>query len=1442
MNWKNLKTYDESPEKAFEILCNQLFERFLKREYGSSLKKYRVINGSGGDGGIEAYGELIDGNIFAIQSKYFINPLEDSQKKQIKNSIITAIKLRKKINQYFICIPRNINSVKIGKGKKPIEDFEEKRIDTLINEIKSQFPNLKLCWWFENEILTELQIPGNEGIHRYWFEKEVISIEFLKNNFNLQKNGWLKQRYISELHGNGIIYNEYNKVCFTKRYRKELYSNLYIVINEITLCKQLIDDFISTSNQKFLNKRLLVIKRNLNLFLSELQRINIGIKNGYDYVKPTKIKEVNVWRTKSILIDLSPTNLQKNILPKLISTLNTIHSYNLSEFIISYCNLFNQKIKIIFGDAGTGKTHGFSSIVENHIKNNMPALLIQAKGNYSNNWTDILSKSLELPNWTKQEILTALESCAIRNDIDKAKSLSPGKELNLETTKILICIDGLEEDIINQEGWCNHIKESEELVKKYPRLRFMFSARQYFNCSIPNSTCLDISNLPREGDISIHEVANNYFDTYDIELTNYSLIKGIDSLLALRLFCEKYEGKKVNDTIKILTATSDLLNDKVSRANDEFSKLLFPRKLSKARRPIFEALSVIAKYFYSKLTIEHNELCKLLEPTINYLEVSEIDELIEYLTNNGFLIKSERIINNDNLLHNYITEYQITYQSILENIISFDIMNDIKSGKLKKIPEILHSGMIRPLDYSPKKFSFTDISPNKKIIQDIVNSTFNTTKKLIGENNFLVDGFSKEEIFQMQMRAILQTSNELALEYKPMIDSLFFGTYKSRFNVLKYLIFPSSNDYNKTFGAEYLHNILINQSSPFERDKIWSGLDNFEQNNLNEEEHFFYSSYSPETIFDDLNIETIINSEQNYNEKPLFFAWALSSINQDLRKELKIKLTNWAIKRPYEFIKLLNKIFYCNDPQIQEDLASITLGIATKLKNKKAIKRLAIWSLKNIFSKTDIFRNIIIRQGFRAIVERAYILSQITKEDVIKSRPTLKKTYKLLKLDKDYLKSPKEEYYPIVNDLAWYVIEQAYNKFLLSPTVLDNKIVDNDSSEASFLLSQYRINGLCSRDFGMAAAISYIKSLGLNRVQGNGYTEATHGAKSKIFTYEEKYTWLAVHYLQGYLSDYMPMNSYSGEKKLISDYTQLSEVYNPAEDIIDFDIVYKDFDSGFCKDWIIKEPLISEIDVDNVQNSIKLSVENETNYNFSKWLNFPSKDFNIKKDNKKWIALYNRTILNDSQSMVYGWMRLEACLIKKDKIYNFIKSITFKPSGYEFISELDSLIAYPKYNSDCNPSDLIWMDWIEEENQGQEYFDAILGQKESLLNTIVDVNYFKMPSKKIRQFLKIDELSNNKFFNKENKMVSFIFNLEDKRMNDSQQIIVVDNELLKSEIEKNDFDIVWFGEIFKQKNPLNKKIKTKYIEQKTRKYFIWNENEEFKSIKIWDARFSNRKD
>jgi hypothetical protein len=1455
MNWTKFNTYGDSPQNAFETLCNQLFERYLKRTYKTDLIKFRVINGAGGDGGIEAYGQLGIGDIVAVQAKWFQQSLDDSEIKQIRNSILTAKKLRAQIKEYIICIPHDVSSLKIGRGNKPTTNHEENKINALIDEIYSAYPDLKLTWWFDNEILTELQQANNEGVHKFWFDKEVISLDYLSRHFALQKKGWLHERYIPELHGQGMIHEEYQKLCFSIQYRKELFSQATQAISDLKFCITQIEHFIPTNTTDEITDELTIIKENLIKFLEELRNIATAVKTGNDFYTPIIFSEVELWKTKLKLEKLDANNIQKNILPKLISSLDNIHKYDMPQYIQHFVFSFNQKIRLVIGEPGTGKTHGLTNCVEIHLSANAPAIIIQTKGTPFNDWTQILSQSLEI-NWSKDEILSAFETLATKNDVQKATALKAGEEHDYEITKAIICVDGLEEEIEHEKEWYARIRECEQLTAEYPRVRFIFSARRYFynNEEIPQRGIFEDVFLPREGDVAIEEIAPHYFskDHYNIQLSSPSLIRGLDSLLALRLFCQEYQNRSISEIDKIVTATRDLINLKIVRLNKEFISKLQGKK-GATRNPIMDSLEIIAKFFYKDHEVEHNELVDLISPVLkSYLDGSEIDSLIDYLADNAFLIRFEKV-DEDGVLKKRMHYYSITYQSLIEHIISEEIYYNIKNGTLNKIPKFLDELLLQALDSNQEDpIKLDAISVNEKIIQNIINNLLIETGKLIGEGNFLSEGLSEYDILRYQLTAIQNAPNKIAQKYLELVNELVRDSYFTRTMVYEHLIEPSSSIQTSVFGAEYLNGILFNMSV-FERDKFWSGHDNIEISKLSPRERMRNGDRTHYQIFDISGTANLLPQSSLHNEKPLIYAWGLSTIDQELRNDLRVTLTVWAINNPSEFLLLLKKVFSCNDPQIQEDLASIMLGVASRLKNKERIRELALWSIENIFNHLDIHRNIIVRQGFRAIAERAFQYGVISNDEVKKCRPRPMQTFALIPLERNLTRTGQGECYPIVHDLAWYVIGKAYNDFLEYPSSFGDGVKDNDCPEAKALLDKYRAvykdNDLFASNWGMAAGIAYIRNLGLTRTEGNWHTQASHGSKSKVFTYEEKYTWLAVHYIQGYLSDYIPAKRWSGNREFVSDYSQITDVPNPAESVLDIDKAIEKL--KIEKEWIVKEVLSKELETGiEINQSITNWVNEEPVFDLEKWLSFDSTDFQIDEPNRKWLALYNDTCLHDSKQFCYSYFYSVACLIKKEDLPSLIKTIQSNPDSLHFISHMDGLHSSPRTDTYCNPTDIVWMTWIEEDETEETFYDGISDEEKYLHHTITEItqndingeSYIRLPSKKIRKLIDCYELLGSELKDANGITLAFNHKISDGAYRDSQELVLVDKDVLEKLVDKEGYEIVWFVELFKKKNPLNENLDKNFHVQRTRKYFVWTEMNEKKSLKFWDEWFSNQRD
>lgn len=1450
--WDSFNTYGGSYQNSFETLCNQLFERYLSREYPNSVDVFKVINGAGGDGGIEAYGKLTNGDFIAIQSKWFKQALDNNEIKQIRKSITGALNIRPDINEYIICIPHNVSSVKIGRGNKPTKNSEDVRIKNFEKEIKQSFPHVKITWWFEHSILEELQKVENEGVHKHWFEKEIFHLKYFKDKFDLQKtNHWLRERYVGDLHTKGDIQNLIDKQLYNLRFRKKILAKILELKNKGNNAINISEKFINQSTVlDDLTEKLNQIKSLVEDLIAKSIEFETKLLNGIEpnlmvcddeEISIINIIEDTVERLKSI----NPTNLQKPIYDKLEVSLRELNTNVVYPYFEIENELTTISTSLVLGKPGTGKTLGLAYAVEECLNKSIPAILIKAKGANSKDWTQLLSQELELSNWNKNEIFNALETLAIGKDCQ----LATNNITNTENTKVLICIDGLEEDVLNDENWYNRINEAIKITSKYRRIRFVFSAREYFynNQKLPNyQNAYKELRLKREGDVKIENVANNYFTKYDIIIENHQVIKGLDSLFALKLFCEAYQGCTIknNGSEQLATATSELINLKINRINTEFLESLGTKK-PKSKKPVIDFLIIISDLFYYNPEVSHTQILNIeIENKLKYLDNNEIELLIEFLSNNGILIKYERNVNSDTLLKIKESFYTFSYQSILEIIVSSKISNDIINEKIDCLPDSLFN----PIPLSPAiddDFfnTHSDFIPNHRIIQDIINEVFIKKQKLIGVDGFLTSGFSEDEIFELQLNALYAVPHEISCIYKDWITEIFNKNYISRFKILKDLIIPLSHDSESPFNAMYLHNLLKNIPNVFERDKFWSGLDGSEKNIAAQELNIQQYELDNWSIKNTLDNIFDLDETDMFDGLPLIYTWGLTTIDQKLRENIRVKLTKWALILPLEFKKLLDLMIPIDDPQINEDLASITLGFATKCKDKSAIFEIASWGLDNIFRNTNKYRNVIVRYGFRTIVERAFQFNLISKNEVEKARPAQKVDFVLLDVDQEFINNPIDEFYPIAHDLSWYVIKEAYDDFLSVSTGFNSRSIEKNNPYVFDFYSKYSLvleGSTSAKTWGMSTAIAYIKSLGFNRVKGSSYTDASHGSKSKVFTYEEKYVWLAVHYIKGYLSDYLPYKYDVENMKFdwIDDYSKIVHINNPAEYL--HTSLESQVDDYFNPPlWIIKEELAPEIDLKDIQDEINVLICKEPEIDFNNWLFYNNLDFNL-DDKCEYLAIYQSTALTNSTKTINTYIDFYGYLISEKDFKNFLSQLKD-----DSISIYDDHFATPNTDTYTNPSDIFWMHWIDE-----NYYTIEFGENKYVFNCLTRVmtnntdgeEEIIIPSKRIRNLLNISELDNNTYYDINDDDIGFMHQVktEEHSYGDNQEIILLKKDNLLKVLKNENLKMFWLATFFIKKKPLNDEIKEINHNQKFRKYILWLDGKnQLQSLKYYDKKFSN---
>ncbi|BFM44034.1 hypothetical protein CFS9_26750 [Flavobacterium sp. CFS9] len=1439
MNWTSFTTYGDGYNQAFETLCNHLFERKLRREYKEKLLKFNVINGAGGDGGIEAYGLLDNGNIIAIQAKWFRQTLGPSEISQIRKSVTTAMDLRPQITEYLICVPRAVSSLKFGRGKKglskqPIQNHEEKTVDLFTDEMEQLYPKLSISWWFEQDIESQIMYEENEGIHKFWFQGEVVSFQRLVKQFNLEKASWLHDRYIPELNGKGVIYDNIQQLLYNKSFRDRLCKKLESNLSTLQMVDRLLTKFIDNlDNSPLFRDQLQDILMMTREDLSTANQLVKSISAGDNTIVIPASKQKKIERETLEAFERMPESNKYMSKKPLLDALVKVNEIDVANIFTSVVTEANQNGKIFLGDAGTGKTQGMSHTVETQLQSKSPAIIIRAKGTPSQNWTSVLSNSLDLIGWDTYQILTALDTLAIRNNHRFVGSLKAGTS-STEDTKIVICIDGLEEDIKHWPEWHDLINQSIVLMKDFPRLKFVFTARSYFlnKNKLACSEGFEVIELPREGDVRILDVIDHYFskEHYNISIEPRTLIRGIDSLYALRLFCELYKNQRLTAADDIKVVEKALLKLKVGRVSDEFSVL--HDSAGGARRPVIDALQVIADCFYSDALISHEVLFQRLNDKVgHYLGAQKIDILIKYLSDNGFLIKSERPIEDD-ILGDVAVVYELPYQSIMERIMADKYARAIANGELAGIPPFLLEKAVFEDDSEHN----VHVLVSRKIVQNIISTMFEDYGKLIGENGFLTAGLDEEQIFSLKIEALIKAPLEHAVRYKESIVSLFLKDYKSRYSIFKNLILPAAAQPGSFFGAEFLHEILMKEPNAFSRDMIWLGWDAFQISNLDGRDQNNYPLYNLQVAINPNGIDEVISLSPLalHNEMPLLYGWSLSTLDQNLRHNLRIGLMKWAIEQPDEFVLLLEKLFRCNDPQIKEDLASIALGVTTKIKDKTTIKNLALWTIQNVFKNWNIHRSVIIRQGFRGIVEKAFANGLIGEDLVVLARPRIVLDDEPLILDVDALQISKEQIYPIVHDLAWYVVKGAYEDFY---SIGYNP--GENSARGTFLKMRMGTSkvDLAPHRWAMAAAISYIKSLGFNREKGNGMTQASHGSKSEIFTLEEKYTWLAVHYIKGYLSDHLPLDK-DGES--LEDYSQIVDIPNPAE------YVKSQMDADFQPHWVIPENLVPEAkSTINFDEQISNEIAKEPNLNFERWISYPMSDFSQELEDRNLIALYNYTSLVDSQQYFKTGIEIHACIIKKGDSALIRNMLLTRRDILGTAQHIDELYSSPKTEIYSNPSDIVWMHWIGEREHSAIYFNNE-GDEKNMYYGIAKVTHNSpegekevfIPSKLVRELVGIASMDGNYFIGRSGNIVGFTNAITGVNYQ-KQEILLLEKDTLLEQLDKNNYELVWFVEHLSRKNPLNPSIESSVYQQKCRKYFIYNENGEIKNIKYWDDKYSN---
>lgn len=236
MNWRNIRTYNNSQNNAFEELVCQL----ARNEKNDAYVKFIKLGAP--DGGLEAFWKLKDNSEQGWQAKYVFS-IEEAIA-QANDSFRTALNTHPELTTFILAVPFDLPDPTYERKGKVIKSGRKKwedKVKKWKEDAKKLNREMEIYLWDASTLLTKLEKPENEGLRYFWFDKEEFTKQWFNNNLD-------------------------NAICdLGPRYSPELNIPLQISQNF---------KYIRRNGETYLSVKKLA--RKINLFFTDFERLVIN--------------------------------------------------------------------------------------------------------------------------------------------------------------------------------------------------------------------------------------------------------------------------------------------------------------------------------------------------------------------------------------------------------------------------------------------------------------------------------------------------------------------------------------------------------------------------------------------------------------------------------------------------------------------------------------------------------------------------------------------------------------------------------------------------------------------------------------------------------------------------------------------------------------------------------------------------------------------------------------------------------------------------------------------------------------------------------------------------------------------------------------------------------------------------------------------------------------
>lgn len=484
INFQNIRGDSLEGQRSFfeQIICH-----LANLDKGGGI--CRRIDGSGGDGGVEALRILPSGRKVGYQAKYY-STRDKIDWNKIDNSVKTAFKQHPELERYVIAIACDFTGKRQARGGSTdgvwgTWDSYVKQWEPLAsNGIAVEFEP-----WTAFEIEARLLKPEAEHLIKPFFNRNIFSRVWIQRHLDRTIHD-LQARYSPGEHVDTQALMPFDVI-----YRRDNICQHLQSIFDLARQSNPRSAASLIKNPESYDADIIAVENSLKSFLAKREAVH------WPFEQPWPINEWNTsWHTMTRRLSDLTWEISDNIRGEKSSDSDTLRNqlWKMSKvnelirpevFAGHWAGLLNidlLRAVLFVGRAGAGKSHILARGVEDAWNNEAPVIHILGQHILDDDPRVSILNRLEISNWSFHEMLSALNFMA-----------------ESSATRAMLVIDALNEGR-GIEVWQNHLSSFIQEVNKHERVFLVLSCREeYLNYVVPPELITNLQPYPDDnGELS----------------------------------------------------------------------------------------------------------------------------------------------------------------------------------------------------------------------------------------------------------------------------------------------------------------------------------------------------------------------------------------------------------------------------------------------------------------------------------------------------------------------------------------------------------------------------------------------------------------------------------------------------------------------------------------------------------------------------------------------------------------------------------------------------------------------------------------------------------------------------------------------------------------------------------------------------------------------------